>query len=149
LLVEINENKYIDILASKLLNRNDSVGDIVILTNIGIFLFHLNVWLNSCLNENERLISLNHFYYMHHPKQSIENISKMIGYPKVNTNDGKDTSNTIKYDEFIYGWVSYVKNNKKDFLKYGAALLMFAIEVNDLELIDNIYKKCLKFLKKI
>jgi len=50
-------------------------------------------------------------------------------------------------DELIFGWVSYVKNNK-DFLKYGIALLMFAIETHDLELIDGIYKKCLKSFKQ-
>ncbi len=149
LLVGINENKNIKIISGKLLKRNDTVSDIVILTNIGIFFLHLNVWLSSYLNKNEKFISLDHFYYMHHPEQSIDNISKMIGYPKVpkvHTIDGKNTVN--KYDELIYGWVSYVKNNKKDFLKYGAALLMFAIEVNDLELIDNIYQKCLKLFKK-
>jgi len=107
----------IDIIASKIINSNN----IVLLTSMGIFIFYLN----------KGLISLNYFYPIHNLKQSIKNISKMIGYLKY----GKFIN---KYDGLIYGWVSYVKNNK-DFLKYSAALLMFAIEVHDSELIDNVY----------
>jgi len=66
----------------------------------------------------------------------------MNGYPKV------DEGKVGKYDELIYGWVSYVKDDYENFLKYGTALLMFAIEVNDLKLIDDIYKKCLKCFEK-
>ncbi len=88
---------------------------------------------------------------MYQPEQSIENISKKIEYPKVqkvNANDEKDTRNTNKYDALIYGWVSYIKCCRKDFLKYGTALLMFAIEVNDSDLIGNIYKRCLELFGK-
>jgi len=67
----------------------------------------------------------------------------MNGYPKVD--EGKEVG---KYDELIYGWVSYVKDDNENFLKYGTALLMFAIEVNDLKLIDDIYKKCLRSFEK-
>src|SRR6266542_3378617 len=59
----------------------------------------------------------------------------MTGYPKKG------------YDELIYGWASYVKKNNKAFLKYGSALLIFAIEVYDLNLIDDIYYKCLNLFK--
>ena len=39
-------------------------------------------------------------------------------------------------DEIIYGWVAYIKNNNEDLLKYGNALLMLAIEINDLKLMN-------------
>jgi len=102
----------LNILAGKLLNSNE----FVIITNIGIFIFHLN--------ENVRLISLKYFYYV--PISKIDD-----------------------FHELIYGWVSYIKDNKEGFLKYGATLLMFAIEIHNLELIDEIYKKCLNFSNKI
>ncbi len=70
------------------------------------------------LSKDFWLMSLNYFYYIHNLKESIS-----------------------KYDELIYGWVSYVKNDYENFLKYGTALLMFAIKVNDLKLIDDIYKR--------
>ena len=106
------ERNYLKILAGKLLNNNE----FVILTNIGVFIFHLY--------ENVRLISLKYFYYV--PISKIDD-----------------------FDELIYGWVSYIKDNKEGFLKYGATLLMFAIEIHNLELIDEIYKKCLNFSNKI
>ncbi len=76
LLVGINENKNIKIIVGKLIKRNDIVSDIVILINIGIFFFHLNVWLSFYLNKNEKIILLNHFYYMYCLEQKI-------GYSKV------------------------------------------------------------------
>ena len=103
---------YIPILAGKLINNND----IVILTNFGIFIFHLT--------KSLKLISLDYFYYI----SDVEKIYK------------KDV---INYD-LIYGWVSYIKDNNEGFLKYGAELFKFAIEVKDLELINDIYKRCLK-----
>ncbi|CAG8660186.1 5341_t:CDS:2 [Funneliformis mosseae] len=45
------------------------------------------------------------------------------------------------YDEFIYGYVSYVKDSNKDFLKYGTALLMFAIEMSKILNQDLEYQK--------
>ncbi len=58
-----NEDKDdINILAGKLLNSND----IVILTDIGIFIFHLNEGV-----EYVKLITLNYFHYIHQPKQMI------------------------------------------------------------------------------
>src|SRR6266498_772898 len=77
------------------------------------------------LSRDFGLMSLNYFYYIHNLEESIS-----------------------KYDELIYGWVSYVKNDYENFLKYGTALLMFAIKLNDLKLINDIYKKCLKSFEK-
>ncbi|CAI2190288.1 18119_t:CDS:2, partial [Funneliformis geosporum] len=115
--------------ACKSLNDNN----IIILTEIGIFVFKLN--------NSEKLISLNYFYHMYQPEQIIENISKMPGYPK----DDKDSSG---YDELINGWVSFVQVNNEEFLKYGSALLMFAIKVHDSDLIDDIYHKCLNLFNQ-
>ena len=72
------------------------------ITSISFFIFHLNkdVMLNYKDHENKRLnykdqklISLNYFHYIprykrQQARQSIKN-----------------------YEELIYGWVSYIKNN--------------------------------------
>ncbi|CAG8632001.1 11946_t:CDS:2 [Funneliformis mosseae] len=79
------------------------------------------------------LISLNNFHRMHDPKKIIEKIKENIGYPC----DVQKADQNI-YDEFIYGYVSYVKNSNENFLKYGTALLIFAIEAHDTDLIDSI-----------
>ncbi|PKY51141.1 hypothetical protein RhiirA4_496374 [Rhizophagus irregularis] len=155
---------YLNILAyDELLNSNE----IVILTNIGIFIFHLNLKLNKSLSLNEKLISLKHFYYIYQPEQSIKSLCHVHYFHTTNYLDSKiinyrafiGWSSYVKRKEFTkycgptslmltHGWASYVKDNGEDFLKYGAALLMFAIELNDLELIDGIYKKCLKLFSQ-
>ena len=63
----------------------------------------------------------------------------MNGYPKV-----EDSKNDNYYDALIYGWVAYVRKDDENFLKYGIALFMFATEVHDTDLMDDIYKYCLK-----
>ncbi|POG58229.1 hypothetical protein GLOIN_2v1732549, partial [Rhizophagus irregularis DAOM 181602=DAOM 197198] len=155
---------YLNILAyDELLNSNE----IVILTNIGIFIFHLNLKLNKSLSLNEKLISLKHFYYIYQPEQSIKSLCHVHYFHTTNYLDRNIIgyygygwrSYKVKYKDITkyygptslmltHGWASYVKDNGEDFLKYGAALLMFAIELNDLELIDGIYKKCLKLFSQ-
>src|SRR6266498_909024 len=88
---DLNQDKKdIKILAGKLLNNNN----IVILTEIGIFIFHLNkdLWLIS-------LSYFHHMYYMYQPEK-VKHIRKMIGFPKDKN-----------------GWVLYVENNDEYFLK--------------------------------
>ncbi len=134
-----NEKK-LDIIACKLLNN-----DLAMLTNIGIFIFHLNK--SGKLipnNQNVCPIVLDYFYHTYDPEESIKKINKRIGYLKVDKKDKDVRKDDINYDELIYGWVSHVKDYNEDFLKYGAALLMFAIELHDLELINDLYKKCLR-----
>ncbi|CAG8554329.1 7583_t:CDS:2 [Funneliformis mosseae] len=121
-------NGLINILAYKLLKNKE----IALITKIGFFIFHLN--------NDEGSIFLNYFYHMYQPEKVIENISKLPGYPKVDKMYRKDISDN---DELIYGWISYVKENNEEFLKYGSALLMFAIKVHDSDLIDGIYQRCL------
>uniref|UniRef100_U9UR74 Uncharacterized protein n=1 Tax=Rhizophagus irregularis (strain DAOM 181602 / DAOM 197198 / MUCL 43194) TaxID=747089 RepID=U9UR74_RHIID len=48
-------------------------------------------------------------------------------------------------------WTLYMKENMKDkenLLKYGIELLTFAIKEHKLELIDDIYKKCMTYFKE-
>ena len=69
-------------------------------------------------------------------------LTEKVGKGKSNEKFVKEDNKN--YDELIYGWVSHGKNHIEDFLKYGAALLMFASEIHDLGLVEDIYKKCLK-----
>src|SRR5205823_4634685 len=97
---------------------------------------------------------LNYFYYIHRPEQSIKKIFRKQKHLKkvrkvISFFHSKDEKiDEITYDRLIYGWVSYVKNNNEAFLEHGNALLMFAIEINDLELVDNIYMKCLNLFNQ-
>ncbi|CAB4424862.1 unnamed protein product [Rhizophagus irregularis] len=125
---------YLNILAyDELLNSNE----IVILTNIGIFIFHLNLKLNKSLSLNEKLISLKHFYYIYQPEQSIKSLCHVHYFHTTNYLDSKiinyrafiGWSSYVKRKEFTkycgptslmltHGWASYVKDNGEDFLKY-------------------------------
>ncbi|UZO06779.1 uncharacterized protein OCT59_027088 [Rhizophagus irregularis] len=61
----------------------------------------------------------------------------------------KSTLPLLNYDSFrLDGWVSDVINNKSSLLKYGVQLLTFAIKEHKLELIDEIYKKCMTYFKE-
>ncbi|CAI2198645.1 8776_t:CDS:2, partial [Funneliformis geosporum] len=77
---KVKKNKYIKIFAFKSLKNND----IFILTEIGIFIFHL-------IDDNKNLISLN-YYHIHLYESDI-----FIG----------DENRTSDYDELIYGWMAY------------------------------------------
>ncbi|CAG8438891.1 8345_t:CDS:10 [Funneliformis caledonium] len=81
---------------------------------IGIFIFHLNT--------HYQLI-LDHFQHI------IRYVNKKYV--------GMDDENFP-----IEGWISYVKNDKKRFLKYGVEFLKFNIKKHDLKLI-----KCLNYFK--
>ncbi|RGB39045.1 hypothetical protein C1646_812276 [Rhizophagus diaphanus] len=113
-----------------------SNGDIAILTTMGFFIYHFNLYNKS--------ISLNYFYRM-----------KLIGgdnYVKKNTKYFRElfTKSTLpipNYESFKLNdeWISDLINNKLDLLRYGNKLLSFAIEGHNTELIDNIYKRCLTY----
>jgi hypothetical protein len=107
--------------------------DIVIATTIGLLIYHFN--------ENNKTIYLNYFYYTELYQYSFRNNFKIFlrsGLPLPN------------YDSFKISdkWVSYVKDNKESLLKYGVELLTFAIKEQKLELIEEIYKKCIKYFKE-
>ncbi|CAG8543339.1 15511_t:CDS:2 [Funneliformis caledonium] len=90
--------------------------DIGILTSIGIFILNMS--------ENDK-ISLKHFHY------TLMKRTIFGDYPTF-----------VDYKELIMGWISYINNDKLDFLKYGHVLLRFAIKVHDIKLISDIYKTC-------
>ncbi len=69
----------------------------------------------------------------------------MFSYKK---GDKKEFQHITDYGKLIDGWISYIKNDKENFLKDGTVLFMFVIKVHDLKLIDDIYKKCLNYFKK-
>ncbi|UZO16350.1 uncharacterized protein OCT59_007739 [Rhizophagus irregularis] len=54
------------------------------------------------------------------------------------------------YDSFKLcdGWVSNIKDNKEFLSKYGVELLLFAIKEHKVELIDEVYKKCINYFKE-
>ncbi|GBB86746.1 hypothetical protein RclHR1_13150002 [Rhizophagus clarus] len=112
---------------------NDST--IVILSRYCLRIYHLN--------ENRKSISLIYFCFMDSDFDSKEeflnNYKKQFSGP------------TLPYpndDNYISDWVSSIKNNKEMILKYGVELLEYAIKEHELELVDDIYKKCIGYFKE-
>ncbi|CAB4442389.1 unnamed protein product [Rhizophagus irregularis] len=135
-------NNYKDhkLIASSLFNNND----IVMLTTFGILIY--------TFSENNKSITLNYFYVMkftkdYHDFTGRMNVKKILQrYKKIFS---KSTLPLPNYDSFrLDGWVSDVINNKSSLLKYGGELLKFAIKEHKLELIDDIYKKCMTHFKE-
>ncbi|GBC33617.2 hypothetical protein GLOIN_2v1871629 [Rhizophagus irregularis DAOM 181602=DAOM 197198] len=117
----------------KFLLFNDS--DIIILTEIGLLIYHFN--------ENKKSISLNYFYYMNLcNKEVLSNYYKDVFL--------KSNLPLPNYDSFKLcdGWVSNIKDNKEFLSKYGVELLLFAIKEHKVELIDEVYKKCINYFKE-
>ncbi|PKC72008.1 hypothetical protein RhiirA1_438512 [Rhizophagus irregularis] len=112
---------------------NDS--DIIILTTMGLLIYHFN--------DDDKSISLNYFYYM----DLFFNKKGVKYYKKVFS---KDTLPLPNYDSFKYNdeWISHIKNNKECLLKYGVGLLKFAIKEHNLDLIEEIYEKCIIHFKE-
>ncbi|RGB26448.1 hypothetical protein C1646_770412 [Rhizophagus diaphanus] len=117
-----------DLIASSLTNNND----IVILTTFGILIY--------TFSEINKSISLNYFYFMSYRNKSLSDYKEIFS---------KSTLPLPNYDSFkLRGWVSDVINNKLSLLKYGVEFLTFAIKEHKLELIDDIYKKCMTYFKE-
>ncbi|PKY17426.1 hypothetical protein RhiirB3_467953 [Rhizophagus irregularis] len=136
-------------------------GDIVILTTIGLLIYHLN--------ENNKSIFLKYFYFTdlylkNSPtkqdiakyqedeekyKQTIKKCMNILRYhyKKVFLNSTLPISN---YNSFKSNdeWVSFVIDNKESLLKNGVELLKFAIKEHNLELVEDIYKKCISYFKQ-
>jgi hypothetical protein len=115
-----NKHKHI----TKIYNRND----IIILTEMGLFIYHFN--------ENIQSISLIYFYFM--GISHIESTFKSTSLPLLNHNS------FIPCNE----WVLKIIDNKLSLLKYGVELLTFAIKEHNSELIDNVYNKCIHYFKE-
>ncbi|UZO26961.1 uncharacterized protein OCT59_019171 [Rhizophagus irregularis] len=141
------------LIASSLFNNND----IVILTTFGILIYTFSE--NNKSSDNDKSIFLNYFYFMKLENYSYRNsnnkylIKKYKEYMKILQHYkrifSKSTLPLPNYDSFrLDGWVSDVINNKSSLLKYGVELLKFAIKEHKLELIDDIYKKCMTYFKE-
>ncbi|PKY49857.1 hypothetical protein RhiirA4_446064 [Rhizophagus irregularis] len=117
----------LSLIESKL--HNDS--DIIVLATNGLYIYHLD--------EINKSISLNYYYYMKTKK--LKNYIRFFSGP---------TLPLPNYESFKLNdkWVLRVKDNKESLLKYGIELLTFAIEDHRLDLIDDIYKKCIDYFKE-
>ncbi|POG77193.1 hypothetical protein GLOIN_2v1871629 [Rhizophagus irregularis DAOM 181602=DAOM 197198] len=112
---KINLKDGIGIIGFKLFNDSD----IIILTEIGLLIYHFN--------ENKKSISLNYFYYMNLcNKEVLSNYYKDVFL--------KSNLPLPNYDSFKLcdGWVSNIKDNKEFLSKYGVELLLFAIKEHKL-----------------
>jgi hypothetical protein len=126
------------LIASSLFNNDD----IVILTSFGILIYSFR--------ENNKSIFLNYFYFMKLYYICVDDNKKYMKrlqhYKEIFS---KSTLPLPNHDSFrLDGWVSDVTSNKSSLLKYGVELLKFAIKEHKLELIDNIYKKCMTYFKE-
>ncbi|CAB4438000.1 unnamed protein product [Rhizophagus irregularis] len=121
------------IISSSLLSNDD----IVILTSMGLFIYHFD--------EYNKSIILNYFYRMQlngtegeeiFPYYRDELFSKSLPIPS--------------YESFKLNdeWISYLINDRLSLLKYGTELLSFAIKEHKTELIDNIYKNCITLFRQ-
>ncbi|EXX57104.1 hypothetical protein RirG_210140 [Rhizophagus irregularis DAOM 197198w] len=115
----------LSLLGFKLIND-----DIIILTSIGPLIFYFN--------ENDKSISLSYYYYIILNSSSKDNTKLLQIF-------SKPTLPLPNHDSFKYNveWILDVKDNKSRLLKYGVVLLKFAINEHKLELIEDIYKKCI------
>jgi hypothetical protein len=147
-----NSNQLIckDILKYDELLGIKSLGDknIIVLAKRGLYIYHFN--------ESNKFISLNYYYKMDYLENNVYyinlyvyncNVAKRLkNYKKVFSKPILPLSN---YKSFYNDkWVSFVKDNKLSFLKYGAELLTFAIKEHNLELIEEVYKKSMKYFKE-
>ncbi|RGB39334.1 hypothetical protein C1646_812042 [Rhizophagus diaphanus] len=115
--------------------------DIILITTIGFLIYHFN--------ENKKSVSLIYWNYLE------------LTYPNVGTTSEEPeffrpyytlqfNLPLLNYDSFKIcdEWISYVKDDKKNLLKYGDKLLLFAIKEHKLDLIEEIYKKCINWFKE-
>ncbi|EXX52921.1 hypothetical protein RirG_248730 [Rhizophagus irregularis DAOM 197198w] len=137
-----------ELIASSLLNNDD----IVILISFGILIYTFSE--NNKSSENEKSsekvksIFLNYFYFID-PYKNYNKKKYMKTLQHCKRIFSKSTLPLPTYDSFrLDGWISDVINNKSSLLKYGVELLKFAIKEHKLELIDDIYKKCMACFKE-
>ncbi|RGB26569.1 hypothetical protein C1646_820311, partial [Rhizophagus diaphanus] len=103
--------------------------------------FHYPIKVSGCTLHDHELIVSSLF--------SNNDIIILTSFGKYRSRLYMRSRNSIK--EYIFrldGWVSDVINNKLSLLKYGVELLKFAIKEHKLELIDDIYKKCMTYFKE-
>ncbi|GET00349.1 hypothetical protein GLOIN_2v1874127 [Rhizophagus clarus] len=116
--------------------------DIILITTIGILIYHFN--------ENKKSISLNYWNYLELTYPSVSRIFQRLD----NFNDFKVLLRPYTFQHNLPlpnylsfktsdEWISYIKDNKENLLKYGNELLSFAIKEHRLDLIEEIYKECM------
>jgi hypothetical protein len=119
------------IISTSLLSNDD----IIILTSMGLFIYHFN--------EYNKSITLNYFYRMQLNGGEGERI-----FPYYRDElFSKSILPTPSYESFKLNneWISDLINDRLNLLKYGTELLSIAIKEHKTELIDNIYKNCITF----
>jgi hypothetical protein len=104
--------------------------DIILKTELGLFIYHFNEITNS--------ISLIYFYHIHNKFPIKPEIFSESTLPLPNYNSFK------LCDE----WASFIKDNKECLFIYGVELLTYAIKEHKLDLVDEIYNKCLNYFKE-
>ncbi|PKY56495.1 hypothetical protein RhiirA4_476826 [Rhizophagus irregularis] len=129
--------RNIKLLEIKLLTDDD----IIIITTIGFLIYHYNE------NKKTKPISLIYWDYM--KLTNVNGISEDFKNLKVLLKPYCDSQSNLplppNYDSFSYEWIL---GNKENLLKYGGQLLSFAIEVHELDLIEEIYNKCIDWFKE-
>ncbi|UZO16201.1 uncharacterized protein OCT59_007590 [Rhizophagus irregularis] len=141
----VSDARKIKLLEIKLFTDDD----IILITTIGFLIYHFN--------ENKKSMSLIYWNYLE------------LTYPNVGTLNFEDPEffgdfkallkpyytlqfnlPLLNYDSFKIcdEWISYVKDNKGNLLKYGDKLLSFAIKEHKLDLIEEIYKKCISWFNE-
>jgi hypothetical protein len=118
--------------------------DIIIITTIGLLIYHFN--------ENEKSIFLKYWNYMELTEYTVDIEEKSVE----KFDDLKTLLRPYYYLPYpsYYSfktsdeWISYVKDNNESLLIYGVGLLEFAIKKHKLELIEEIYKKCITLFKE-
>ncbi|GBC33615.2 hypothetical protein GLOIN_2v1874127 [Rhizophagus irregularis DAOM 181602=DAOM 197198] len=169
----IHINHTIDgwILELRLLNNNG----IIVLTTIGLLIYTFNESIRSI--SLTYFYAINYPFHATYPKnnslgiklfikffeqidglstisESVYQMSSLVKFWILKYNYYKVYSKTDlplpNYDSFDLNdkWISYVKDNKEILLKYGVELLTFAIKEYNLELIDEVYKKCINYFKQ-
>ncbi|UZO02865.1 uncharacterized protein OCT59_021343 [Rhizophagus irregularis] len=139
----IGADQYI--LGTKLFNDSDKLfndSDIIVLTTKGLYIYNFN--------ENKQSISLSYLYSMNISiSGSLEIDNKDDIVKQLKEVFSKPTLPLSNYDSLkgCDGWVSYIIDNKERLLKYGVELLTFAIVEHKLDLIEDIYKKCMNYYK--
>jgi hypothetical protein len=140
----VNDDRVIKLLEIELFTDDD----IILITTIGFLIYHFN--------ENKKIISLIYWNYLELTNLTVNTLEEDLEHFQ----DFKELLRPYytlqfnlplpNYDSFKISdeWILYVKDNKENFLKYGNKLLSFAIKDQKLDLIEEIYKKCINWFKE-
>ncbi|GBC03272.1 hypothetical protein RclHR1_05040013 [Rhizophagus clarus] len=115
--------------------------DIVILTTMGFFICHCDIYNKS--------INLNYFYRMEELiGGNDDKVAKKLNYYRELFSKPTlpiPSSVSLKMNQ---DWIVELINDKLCLLKYGDKLLSYSIEIHKMEFVDKIYKNCLTYYKQ-